>query len=413
MPTVIAESLIYYRIMDDLEQALDIKLQQIAKELENPYLRYKLDYNLMGGLSGVALFLFYYSDYKKSKSYRKQAEDYLEQIFEHFNQSNDIIVNYAEGITGFLSVILHLLSNGYLDKDHVEIDEIIVNNIYNVCREGINNYEDDFFYGTGGLLLFLIDKYRFQKEKKTRKYISTIIKDLVARKVHSTNIFSSYRPDILHFEISMPHGYSSWMILLTQIFQQDIEKELCVFLMHNLYKYYESFLFAEKKGDSYFPEIINDKTDITKPIHSRLGWCYGDIPCLLSLLSYAHSIQNSKLIDLILKRFDTVGKRKELEQNGIYDSCICHGSAGLGYIFNFLYHKYSHTSYKETATYWYRRTLEIGHFEDGCAGYKKRDWLNNQFVYTNEYGFLEGIAGIGLSLMAFQTEKYSHWENLY
>lgn len=398
--------------MNNMNQILDDKLQQIAKEIENLRLPDQPDYGLMGGLSGIMLFLFYYSDCKKSEIHRKLAEDYLEHIVTYINQTDDITISYAEGITGFLSVILHLVHNGYINKSSVEIDALLIKKIYEVCREGVANMEDDLFYGVGGLLSFLIDKYRFQKELRIKSYISDIVRDLVARKDSDINVFSYYQHDIRHFEISMPHGYSSWIILLSQIFRQGIEEQLCDFSMNNLFRYYEPFLFADKKGDSYFPEIVNIETDITKPIHSRLGWCYGDIPCLLSLLSYADSIQDSKLLDVILKKFDIVSKRRDLEQNGIYDSCICHGSAGLGYIFNCLYHKYFHESYKEAADFWYQQTLALGHFEDGYAGYKKRDWDDGQFVYSKEYGFLEGIAGIGLSILAFQSEKHRRWGEL-
>lgn len=398
--------------MDNRNQFLDDKLQQIAKEFENLHLPDQPDYGLMGGLSGVMLFLFYYSDYKKSEIHRKQAENYLEYIFTYINQADDITISYAEGITGFLSVVLHLVHNGYIDIGSVEIDMTLEKKIYEVCKEGIANNEDDFFYGVGGLLSFLIDKYRFEKELRIKRYISDIVRDLVAREGSGINVFSDYQHDIRHFEISMPHGYSSWIILLSQIFRQGIEEQHCVSSMNNLFRYYEPFLFAEKKGDSYFPEIINIETDITKPIHSRLGWCYGDIPCLLSLLSYADSIQNSKLVDVILKKFDIVSRRREPEQNGIYDSCICHGSAGLGYIFNCLYHRYFHVSYKEAADFWYQQTLALGHFEDGYAGYKKRDWDDGQFMYSKEYGFLEGIAGIGMSILASQSEKYRRWGEL-
>lgn len=76
--------------MDNMNQFLDDKLQQIAKEFENLHLPDRPDYGLMGGLSGVMLFLFYYSDCKKTEIHRKQAENYLKYIFTYINQADDI-----------------------------------------------------------------------------------------------------------------------------------------------------------------------------------------------------------------------------------------------------------------------------------------------------------------------------------
>lgn len=180
--------------MNNMNQILDDKLQQIAKEIENLRLPDQPDYGLMGGLSGIMLFLFYYSDCKKSEIHRKLAEDYLEHIVTYINQTDDITISYAEGITGFLSVILHLVHNGYIDKSSVEIDALLIKKIYEVCREGVANKEDDLFYGVGGLLSFLIDKYRFQKELRIKSYISDIVRDLVARKDSDINVFLYYQP---------------------------------------------------------------------------------------------------------------------------------------------------------------------------------------------------------------------------
>lgn len=93
-----------------------------------------------------------------------------------------------------MSVILHLVHNGYIDKSSVEIDALLIKKIYEVCREGVANKEDDLFYGVGGLLSFLIDKYRFQKELRIKSYISDIVRDLVARKDSDINVFLYYQP---------------------------------------------------------------------------------------------------------------------------------------------------------------------------------------------------------------------------
>lgn len=64
--------------------------------------------------------------------------------------------------------------------------------------------------------------------------------------------------------------------------------------------------------------------------------------------------------------------------------------------------------FKETANYWIEETLKMAKFEDGLAGYKA--WYGEKDGWRNEYGFLEGIAGIGLTLLAHISNEEPTWD---
>lgn len=49
---------------------------------------------------------------------------------------------------------------------------------------------------------------------------------------------------------------------------------------------------------------------------------------------------------------------------------------------------------------------------EGPAGFQKRSYANNQFIYTSEFGLLEGITGIGLSIMGLLSDKHDKWKEL-
>jgi lantibiotic modifying enzyme len=93
----------------------------------------------------------------------------------------------------------------------------------------------------------------------------------------------------------------------------------------------------------------------------------------------------------------------------VRDAGICHGTAGIAHIFNRLYRTTKQYRFQEAANYWCLETLKMSKFEDGFAGYKT--W------HTEEYGgwqpcnnLLEGIAGIGLSLLSFVMPEDPAWD---
>lgn len=47
-------------------------------------------------------------------------------------------------------------------------------------------------------------------------------------------------------------------------------------------------------------------------------------------------------------------------------------------------------------------------FEDGLAGYKT--WQGAERGFRNEYGLLEGIAGIRLVLLAYLSDEEPTWD---
>jgi hypothetical protein len=92
-------------------------------------------------------------------------------------------------------------------------------------------------------------------------------------------------------------------------------------------------------------------------------------------------------------------KRRGLQKNGVVDAGICHGTAGIAHIFNRFYRDTQLDSFKHATDYWIDQTLKMAKFKDGLAGYKS--WQGHENGWKNEYGLLEGIAGIGLVLHSY------------
>ena len=385
---------------------IDNKLKEIADYISNLETQSVSDYGIMGGLSGHILFLFYYSKYSKKIEYNLMGKRLIEKVRDYLDKSESVSFNYADGVTGFLVTIIHLIAEGYLESDFFEIDTEIDEAIYNICLIAIQNKEDDFFYGSAGLYFYLLQRYKLTRSNLIAKYLNELI--VVFYKREEENQF---KPSGCFFEISMPHGYSSWMILIVMTAELGLESIKCGELMDMIYFYYSPFILSDFDGDSFFPEVI-PITGVDSVIHSRLGWCYGDLPCSLALLAYAEYTDNTNLKEKILAILVETSNRKNLDINSVFDACVCHGTSGLGAMFDVLASLYPCEQFNKASEFWIKETFKMGHFTDGIVGYKKMNMPDGKVTFSNEDGLLEGVVGIGLSMLTYISVEFAQWTKL-
>jgi hypothetical protein len=102
------------------------------------------------------------------------------------------------------------------------------------------------------------------------------------------------------------------------------------------------------------------------------------------------------------------------QECGVVDACFCHGSSGLAHIFNRLYHATHDEIFAAASRYWIDRTLQFRSPGDSAAGYlfKSVD-SNGNIGFRPRYGVLEGIAGIGLGLLAAISTVEPCWDRIF
>ncbi|HEV2846873.1 MAG TPA: lanthionine synthetase LanC family protein, partial [Thermoanaerobaculia bacterium] len=98
---------------------------------------------------------------------------------------------------------------------------------------------------------------------------------------------------------------------------------------------------------------------------------------------------------------------------GINDAGLCHGAAGLGHLFNRMYHTTGEERFAEAARFWFARALGYREDGQGIAGF--RSWGTTPeggMDWRTEPGFLEGAAGIGLALLGAVSEVEPAWDRI-
>ncbi len=157
-------------------------------------------------------------------------------------------------------------------------------------------------------------------------------------------------------------------------------------------------------GQTRFPSFVSPTGE---PFPSRLAWCYGDLGIAGLLACTARELGDGQLMERALSiahHAATVGP----EFDGIVDTPLCHGTAGVAHIFNRLHQATGDAACAEAARAWYHRLLEMRTPGHGFGGFQSY----NVTVYADAPGFLEGSAGVGLALLAAVSDVAPAWDRI-
>lgn len=359
---------------------------------------------LLDGKLGVLVYLLYYKKYVGTAEVDiivdRLWDSFLAEIpFETMNY------DYANGICGLLYTLHVLYQNGISDVDPTEAaDQLSSHILFQMRQRESLNYSYDLFYGLTGAGIFAT-------EMRNNEILSFVINSLEQNSIICGECIKWKHVDLRDrrnsiVNISMPHGMSSIIILLAKVYQKKPEKKLFK-LITGAINYLLSQEIDTKIFSSMFP--MTSKESQQNLYSSRLAWCYGDLCPALALWIAGKTLSNDKWQEKAIQIFLHNAKRREESDTLVFDGILCHGSAGIAQIYRRMFFETNLIEFKNTATYWDNRTIEYGKNDDGFAGYKTARHAGT----FNSIGLLEGIAGIGLSLLSsISTALNSTWDKL-
>ncbi|HLJ86438.1 MAG TPA: lanthionine synthetase C family protein [Candidatus Angelobacter sp.] len=153
-----------------------------------------------------------------------------------------------------------------------------------------------------------------------------------------------------------------------------------------------------------------------QPQDCRVAWCYGDAGVAATLMLAARHSDSAKK-DLWEKEAIALARRaasRTMEQSGVVDACFCHGSAGLAHLYNRFYQATRDDGFFQAACYWVDRTLQYREPGRGAAGYSVVTADDDgKTIVAGRLNIIEGIAGIGLTLLAAITDIEPRWDRVF
>jgi len=162
---------------------------------------------------------------------------------------------------------------------------------------------------------------------------------------------------------------------------------------------------------SLFPSYIAPDAE---PYQTRTAWCYGDLGVAAVLLSAAHAFERCEWRDESLA-IARVAARRSVDDTRVRDAGLCHGAAGIAHLFNRMYQATGDDELRDAARRWYRIALDMRRPGEGLAGFLA--WYESMHAdeeasWRGDPGFLSGIAGIGLALLAAVTDVEPSWDRV-
>lgn len=372
---------------------------------------------LLSGKIGFCLFYIYYAKYKKDKSIEYKGLVLLDQIREEISmmkvQSYIDVLKYSE--FGWLVMHLHQIGVINLENDYLdEIDEIL----YECCKLLISIDKYDCLNGAINIGIYFCN--RLKSGTNNTKYLSHFISQIEEKAIYTLpnlvrwNSEIDYESGEIGVNLGIAHGIPGLILFLSKLSKMNklfdvssLISQACNYMMsvEQDYQHYNSYF----KGVIAINEKYNKK-------ETRVGWCYGDLGVAYAFLS-ASFLKIENYQEIQNKGFSYLEhtlRRMRNNTTGISEGCLCHGTSGAAHIYNRLYQKTGENKLKEAALYWYSETLKLGSTDSIFAGYNIVSNLKWEKEQERErlFSFLEGICGIGLSLISSVSDLEPNWDEI-
>ncbi|WP_062055276.1 lanthionine synthetase C family protein [Aquimarina longa] len=399
----------------DIQLQLRNKLQEISKILDTEDAENN-EVGVLSGVSGIALFQFYYSKFLDDDIHADKGVESITKIVEYINDGFSY-PTFCVGIAGACWA-LEILK----EEDFVELEDDFLSSdldpyLLEAMRGAVQEENYDFLHGAIGYGYYFLKRYENTTSEKLKKEYALYIEELIlALKKSSKNDErgtwweSDLRKEkeIRGCNLSLSHGISSMINFFSRVVKHDDFRDVVQELLEQTVRYVLSCKFKDNSVTSMFPSwVVNDKE--TTEETSRLGWCYGDLGIGISLLRAGEVLEDPQLYEeaIIVLKHST--KRRDLEEASIMDAGLCHGAYGILLIYNFLYRKTKETVFKEASDFWAMQALTMATHEQGYAGYMA--WRGAKVEeWKKEISLLEGVAGVGLSIISYLAPFDTKWE---
>ena len=363
---------------------------------------------LHAGKSGVALFFAYYARFTDEEKYLDQSMTIISECMASLENGLDMY-SLCGGLAGLAWTISHLSKEAFfevnLEENLAYIDEFLEKQ----AVEDILQNQYDFLHSGLGVGVYFLERY---PDKRSADALTNIVNALETVMVEDEgwktweDHFSHERGDRC-FNLGFAHGMPSIVAFLAQLKHHGFpHKQLDTMLTQSV-----SWMLKQRLPEDAISCFPNRKKDgQVEGALSRLAWCYGDPGLVSSFWLAARAMDDKEWEGQALEVLKHAAARKR-EHARMQDASFCHGGAGTSHIFRRFYRHTGLAELKEAADLWLADVLQN-------PAYQKADglwqfWKGDTEEWVKDYSLLQGLAGIGLAMMAALDDDLSDWDRSF
>nr|WP_299388526.1 lanthionine synthetase C family protein [Allomuricauda sp.] len=394
-----------------MKKKLEEKLDEIVKITQQVY-HNEEHIGVLHGISGIALFLFYYARYLNTNTLTETATNILEEALEKINQGYGHST-FCTGISGMGWVLGHLDEQGFIDVDNDgllwEIDDFL----YSIMISNASEKNFDYLHGGIGHALYFLSRFKNTKspvlKEKYKGFLLefvTLLKEKAQKDGANLKWTSTGTRDgngRTYYDFSLSHGMAAVIGILTKLHEHDDFKVVVEPILVKAINYV--LQYRQEKSFFLFPNLVFENGEENVP--SRLAWCYGDLGIGIRLWFASKALDDEVLAKEALTILKHSAKRRTYDETKIMDAGLCHGSFGVALIFMRVYKETGDYIFKEAVEYWMEDGVNKANHNNGYAGYKQ--WKYDD-IWDKEVSLLEGVSGIGLAIITYLSDVDISWD---
>ncbi|MFD2561667.1 lanthionine synthetase C family protein [Aquimarina rubra] len=387
------------------------KLKEINKIIDQQGYE-ESNIGVLSGLSGISLFKFYYSKFI-DKDNNDIGSILIEQSIQKINEGYNL-GTFCSGIAGMGWVINHLEQNEFIDIDMDTMFGALDEYLFEKMKNDLVKGHYDFLHGGLGYAFYFLSRYENTNsdllKENYKTYLLTVIELLEKRSERNGKTYKWISEIGLDkkekaYNLSLSHGMSSIVGILTKLSKHKDFEKVSKKKLEGTISYILQYQNPNKNDSSLFPNIIYQNGFYE--YKSRLAWCYGDLGVGIRLWHASKVLQDVSLQKTSINILEQAALRTDNEQTLIKDAGLCHGSFGNAQIFLRMYKETHNDIFKNACDFWMQDGLNKASHIDGYAGYKQ--W-KGEGEWKKEVSILEGIAGIGLTIIDYLADFETNWD---
>ncbi|MHA7055677.1 lanthionine synthetase C family protein [Aquimarina sp. M1] len=397
--------------MNNIE-ILKHKLKDIHNVLKENYIKTE-HIGVLSGVSGISLFQFYYARFLEDEVIADIGVDTISETIQRMNDGYSF-PTFCTGIAGAGWVLELLNEEEFIDVDGDQLLSELDGFLFESMESDIKREYFDYLHGALGYGYYFFKRYEntasTSLKKQYKEYLLHLVKALENSSIRDQRgVFWKYelhKKDGLHgTNLSLSHGMASVINFLSRLYRYEDFQESVIDILIGATTFIIHCKYPDENQSSLFPSWVYPEMEAYTG--SRLAWCYGDLGIGISLWKVGKALNNQEYCDLAIHSLKHAAKRKNAEEAKLHDTGLCHGMFGVITIFDYIYKETKEVIFKEAADFWMNEALKMDIHQDGYAGYKQ--WKGDLEQWKNETNLLEGIAGIGLSIIFYLMPSENKW----